>query len=282
MIDDSRSHRRALAITRILTFLDSVVELKIGERAQYLFQVQYLFSPALFTLVKALPAMRQLHTLLLFSIFLPETYLYYILSSPHLTHLTLCAIQMPKISRFPPPNPNLRKLTLELMVSWDAVRPLIVHLAASLEYLEFRWCGSRFWPRSRPRLPSFPSLRELRHHQHYGDVAVLDELFHVSQVTHLHLLGTLDFNHITVAAFPKSLQHLSTEDRMLTQQVLGTTPLTQLVSLSIRRSQEWEMSHHLEISAFVCDHFPRITSLHLDIRWSLRNTALVTLSPNIA
>ncbi len=275
IIDDSCSHRKALAITRIATFLDSVVELEIGGRARYLFQVQYLFSPALFTLAKALPAMRQLHTLRLSSIFLPETYLYCILSSPHLTHLILFAIQMPKISRFPPLNPNLRKLTLELMVSWDAVRPLIVHLADSLEYLEFRWCGFRFWPRSQLQLPSFPSLRELRRHQHYGDVAVLDELFHVSQVTHLHLSGALDFSVIAVPAFPKSLQHLSIAEGMLTQRMLGTTPLTQLISLSIRRSQEWEMSHHLAFSAFVCDHFPNITFLHLDIEWSRRNAALI-------
>ena len=219
--------------------------------------------------------MRQLHTLELSSIILAETYLYCILSSPHITHLILCAIQMPKMSRFTPPNPNLRKLSLKMMVSWDAVQPLIVHLSASLEYLEFRWCRSGFWPRNKPRLPSFPSLRELRHLPRYGDVAVLDELFHVSQVTHMHLFGTLDYTHIAVAAFPKSLQHLSTDDRMLTQRVLGTTPLTQLISLSIHRSQKREMRTHLEISAFVCDHFPRITFLHLDIRWSLRNTALV-------
>src|SRR5258706_1019046 len=275
MLDNFRSHRKALAITRIATFLDSVVELKIGEWARHLFQVQYFFSPALFTLVKALPAMRQLHTLQLSSIFLPETYLYCILSSPYLTHLTLCAIRMPKITRFPTPNPNLRKLTLKLMVSWDAVRPLIVHLADSLEYLEFRLCGSRFGRRSQPQLPSFPSLRELRHYQHYSDMPMLDELFHVSQVTRLHLSGTLHSSHIAVAAFPKSLQHLSIADGMLTQRVLGTTPLTQLISLSIQLSQEWEVSHHLEISAFVCDHFPRITFLHLDIQWSLRNVALI-------
>ena len=157
MLDASRSHRKALAITRITTFLDSVVELKIGERARYLFQVQYLFSPALFTLTKALPAMWQLHTLQLSILFLPETYLYCILSSPHLTHLILCAIQMPKISRFPPPKPNLRKLSLKSMDLWDAVRPLIVHLAESLEYLEFSLCGSGFGPRNWPQLPSFPS-----------------------------------------------------------------------------------------------------------------------------
>ena len=116
MLGASRSHKKALAITRIATFLDSVIELNIGERARPLFQVQYLFSPTLFTLVKALPAMRQLHTMHLSSIFLPETYLHCILSSPHLTHLILVDIQMPKISRFPPPNPNLRKLTLKWML----------------------------------------------------------------------------------------------------------------------------------------------------------------------
>ena len=275
MLDASRNHRKALAITHNATFLDSMVELKIGERAQCLFQVQYLFSPSLFTLVKALPAMWQLHKLQLSSIFLPETYLYCILSSPHLTHLILWSVQMPKISRFPPPNPNLRKLTLTLMAPWDAVRLLIVHLATSLEYLEFRLCGPGFGPQNRPPLPSFPSLRELRHHQYDNDMALLDELFHVSQIAHLHLSGTLASRHIPVAAFPKSLQHLYTEDGMLIQQVLGTTPLSQLISLSIRRSQAWKMRTHLEISAFVCDHFPRITTLRLDIRWSLRNIALV-------
>ena len=274
MLDDFRSHRKALAITRIATFLDSVVELKIGERARHLFQVQYLFSPALFTLVKALPAMRQLHTLQLSKIFLPETYLYCILSSPHLTHLILCSIKMPKMSRFPPPNPNLRKLTLKLMVSLDAIRPLIVHLAASLEYLKLLLCGSGFRSRSQPQLPSFPSLRELCHHHHYSDMTLLDELLHRSQITHLHLSGTLASSHIAVPTFPESLQHLSIPDGMLTQRVLGTTPLTQLISLSIQCYQEWKMNYHLQISSFICDHFPRITFLHLDIRWSLRNAAL--------
>ena len=271
MLDASGSHRKALAITRTASFLDSVVELRIGEWARQLFQVQYIFSPALFTLVKALPAMRQLHTLQLFLIFLPETYLHCILSSPHLTHLILSGIQMPKISRFPPRSLYLRKLTLKLMVSLDAVRPLIVHLAASLECLEFDMCVSGFGSRSQPQLPYLPSLRELRY-QHYSDMAVLDELTHVSQITHLHLSGTLVSSHITIAAFPKSLQHLSTPDGMLTQRVLGTTPLTQLVSLSIQCSQKSDL---LKTSSFVCDHFPRITSLHLDIPWSLRNIALV-------
>ena len=274
MLGSSRNHRKVSAITRIATFLDSVVELNIGERAPHLFQVQYLFYPTLFILVKALPAMRQLHTMQLSGLFLAETNLYNILSSPHLTHLILRSIQMPKMSRFPPPNPNLRKLTLMSMFSWDAVRPLIVHLAASLEYLEFHSCAFTFGRRSWPQLPSFPSLRELCHHQnYYGNEAVLDELFHVSQVTHLHLSGTLNSSH--TAVLPKGLQHFSTEDGMLTQRMLGTTPMTRLMSLSIQCSQELEIGHHLECSAFVRDHFPGITSLHLDIPWSLRNISLV-------
>ena len=271
-LGSSRSHRKALAIARIATFVDSVVELNIGERTRYLFQFQYLLSPALFTIVKALPAMRQLHTMQLSSIFLAETHLYCILSSLYLTHLMLHSIQMPKMSRFPSSNPNLRKLTLE-SVSWGAVQPLIVHLAASLEYLEFYSCIFPFGPRSRPQLPPFPSLRELRHRHNYGNDAVLDELFHVSQVTHLHLFGTLESGRI--ASFPKSLQHLSTKDGMLTQRMLGTTPMAQLISLRIRLSVKWRMSCQLTLSAFICDHFPGIASLHLDIRWPLRNVALV-------
>ena len=269
----SRNHRKALAITHIATFLDSVVELNIGERTPHLFQVQYLFSPALFTLVKALPAMRQLHTMCLSSIFLPETYLHCILSSPHLTHLILLAMKMPKMSRLPLPNSNLRKLTLKLMDSWDAVRPLLVHLAASLEYLELHFCALGFGPQSRLQLPPFPSLREL-YHVNFGNEAVLEEIFRVSQVTHLHLFGTLDLSH---AAFPKNLQHLTIDDEVLIQLNLRPTPvpLTQLISLNIQRHQEWDMSYHLAFSALVCDHFPRITSLHLRIPWSLRNVALV-------
>ena len=273
-LGSSRSHKKALAIARIATFLDSVVELEIGEKPRYLFQFQYLFSSTLFTLLRALPAMRQLHTMHLSSIFLLETDLYCILSSPHLTHLRLYAIQMPKMSRFPPPNPNLRKLTLMSMVSWD-VRPLLVHLAASLEYLELRSAKPNFWYRSQLQLPFFPSLRELHHLQYdYGNEAMLDELFQVSQVTHLHLSGT--FNSSRIAAFPKSLQHLSTEHEMLSQQTLGTTPMAQLISLSIRVSVYWDMIRPLPtLSAFVGDHFPGVTSLHLDIPWSLLNVALV-------
>ena len=266
-----RSHKKALAITHIATFLDSVVELKILEDARYLFQVQYLFSPTLFTLFRALPAMRQLHTIRLSAIFLAETYLGCILSSSHLTHLVLFAIQMPKMRRLPPPNPNFRKLTLKSMASWDAIRPLLVHLAASLEYLEFYLCDFRFGPRSRLQLPPFPSLRELRH-QNFSNEVVLNELFRVSQVTHLHLFGTLDPSCL---AFPKSLRYLSTEDWVLIQWRRRPNPLTQLISLSIRRSQEWDMRYNLRLSANVCDQFSRITFLRLNIRWSLRNVALV-------
>ena len=276
-LDSSQRHRKDLAIThiaRIRTFLDSVVELKVRQRTPPLYQVQYLFSPTLFTLVRTLPAMRQLHTVWLSSTILPETFLRCIISSPHLIHLIILNTRLPKISKFPPLDPKLRKLTLEWMDSWDAIRPLIVLLAASLEYLEFYHCRFEFKPRSLPRLPSFPRLRELRHRQnHHGNGPLLDGFFHVSQVTHLHLYGTLDSSRIT--AFPKSLQHLSTEDRMLSQQKLGTTPMAQLISLSIRLSEKRGTSHHLDTSAFVSGHFPGITSLHLNIPWSLRNAALV-------
>ena len=273
MLDPSRSRKKVLAITRNTTFLDSVGELNIGDRARYPFQVQYLFSPVLFTLFRALPAMRQMHTLQVSAIFLAETYLGWIISSPHLNHLILYGIRMPKISRLPPPSPNLRKLTLDSMASWDAVRPLIVHLAASLEYLEFHLCNVDFGPRSQLPLPYFPSLRE-RRHRNLTNVAALDELFCVSQVTHLHLFGTLDPSRL---AFPKSLQHLSTEDWVLTQWKRRPTPfpLTQLRSLSIRSYRHREMNYHLAVSGFICDHFPEITSLHLDIPWSLRDIALV-------
>ena len=62
---------------------------------------------------------------------------------------------------------------------------------------------------------------------------------------------------------------------MLTQRMLGTTPMALLISLSIRLSWKWRMSYHLALPAFVCDHFPGITSLQLDIPWSLRNVALI-------
>ena len=269
MLGSSHSHRKVLAITRIAAFLDSVIELKILKGARHRLNVQSLFSPSLFSLFRALPAMRQLHTIELSAIFLSETYLGCILSSSHLTHLVLYAIQMPKICRLPPPNPNFRKLTLD-SVSWDAVQPLLVHLAASLEYLEFLG-DFGFRPRSQLQLPYFPSLRELRH-QASGNEFVLDELFRVSQVTHLHLFGAFDLSRL---AFPKSLQYLSTQDLVLIYWKPGPTTLTQLISLSIQWPQEWVMSCNLELIAFVCDHFPRITSLHLDIPWSLRNVALV-------
>ena len=271
----SQRHRRVLAIARPATFLDSVVSLTVrSQRLPHRLQVQDLCSPTLFTLVRTLPAMRQLRTIRLSSIFLPETYLRCIISSQHLIHLTILDIRMPKLSKFPPLEPKLRTLILKWMDSWDTVRPLLVHLAASLEYLEFHSCRFEFEPRSLPRLPSFPRLRELRHQRRYdGNGTLLDEVFHVSQVTHLHLYGTLNSSHITT--FPKSLQHLSTEDGMLSQRMLGTTPMAQLKSLSIRLSEERGTSHHLETSAFICDHFPGITSLRLNITWSLRNAALV-------
>lgn len=282
MLGASHSHalREALAITSTSTILDSVVELNIGERAlcRHRYKIRYLFSPTLYTLAKAIPTMSRLHILHLSVIFLARTYLYYILSSPYLTHLILDAIQMPRISKFsPPPLPKLRKLTLKGMAmnSWEAVEPLITHLATSLEYLEISGC--RFWLLRQVQLPSFPCLRELRHQNHlrlFDNEIVLNGLLQtVSQITHLHLSGNLDYSRIT--AFPKSLQHLSVEEWMLPERIFETDPLPRLVSLSIRCYQTWRSNYHLELSSFIRDQFPGITSLHLDIPWSLRNPALV-------
>jgi hypothetical protein len=60
MLNDSHSRKKALVITRTS---DRVVGFKTGERASYIYNIQYLFSPVLFMLVGAIRAMRQLHTI---------------------------------------------------------------------------------------------------------------------------------------------------------------------------------------------------------------------------
>ena len=240
--------------------------------------IPYLFSPVLFTLVNAIPAMRQLHTIRLSVISLPRTYLYGILSSPYLTHLILDAIQLPKISKPPLSPPKLRKLTIKAMYSWGAIEPLISQLATSLEYLELQAC--QFRAPGRFQLPPFPHLRELRYDQNYfglyGNMTVLNALLHVSQVSHLRLFGYIAL--LRIDASLKSLQHLSVDNEMLSEGVFRANQFPRLMSLSIRfspseRYQPWQS--HLTLSSFLHNHFPGITSLRLDIPWSLRNFAVV-------
>lgn len=282
MLDGSRRHafQKALMVARTSTILDSVVEVDIRERNisqnfRWVHKIPYLFSPALFTLINAVPAMRQLHTIRLSVIFLPRTCLYGILSSPYLIHLILDAIQMPKISKPPLSLPKLRKLTIMAMYSWEAIEPLISQLVTSLEYLELQGC--EFRAPGQLQLPLFPHLRELRYDQScFGlsdNMTVLNALFHVSQVTHLRLFGYVEL--LRLDASLKSLQYLSVENAMLTEGVFGTNPFPRLVSLSIRCCQPWGLHYHLTLSSFLRNYFPGITSLRLDIPWSLRNFALL-------
>ena len=275
MLDRSLSDafQKALAVTRTSTILDSVVTVNIGKTTVWgqfesVHKILYLFSPTLFTLVKAIPAMRQLHTVHLWRISLARTYLCCILSSPYLTHLILDDVRMPNISKLPPPPQNLHKLSIRAMYSWEAIEPLIAQLATSLEYLELKWC--RFLHPPRVPLPSFPCLRELYHHQmptgNRCNEALLSELFHlVPQVTHLHLYGCVLYRQIT--AFPKNLQHLAIDELMITEPNFGPITCSQLISLSLRWYGVSGLKYLLTISSFIRDHFPRITCLHLDSPW---------------
>jgi len=279
MRDSSPSYalQKALAITRTSTILDSVVEVDIGKCKEILrdprrvYRIPYLLSPAIFTLVKAIPVMRRLHTIHLARMTLSRTELFTILSSPHLVHLILDSVQIPKISKLPPP--KFRKLTLVAMSSWEALEPMITQLAASLEYLKLQWCQLR--PLRRSQLPLFPRLRELHYHQHYfhhtfPDDSILSELFRLGpQLAFLHFSGS--FRHIRVATFPKSLQHLSIGDGALTDRDFGITVMPQLMSLSIKHYRR-----DLKLlPPFIRDRFPGITSLHIDTLWAFRNVALV-------
>jgi hypothetical protein len=282
--------QKALAVSRTSTILDSVVEVNVGKckniprHSRCVFKIPYLLSPALFTLVKAIPGMQRLHTIRLDHIILSRAHLYTILSSPHLIHLTLDTVQIPKITKFPPP--KLRELTLTAMFSWEPLEPLIAHLTASLECLELQSC--EFWLFRPLQLPFFPCLRELRHHQNsargtFPDQSKLNELFRLaSQVTYLHLSGT--FYYTRVAAFPKSLRHLSIEEGVLTEHIFGTHSMPWLTTLSIRcYSGWWQLNHRPKLPSFIRARFPEITSLHLGIPWSLRNFALVIArsQPNV-
>ncbi len=283
---------KALAITRASTFLDSVGKLNIGQMtsrwsSRWIGQFPIIFSPTLFTLTKAVPAMRQLHTVQLSQIFLPRTFLYCILSSPHLTYLILEAIHLPVIYTFPPPPwpPKLRKLTLREMHSWDALEPLIALVATSLEYLEFHCCDFKFPDlyQQQFHLPSFSCLHELRHYQRdcfqFDNAFMLIELLQLApRVTHLHVFGQLYYPGIPSP--PKSLQHLSTDEWMLPRTTFGVDPWSQLTSLTLRGHIFTRPRCDLDLALyiyhhFVRHHFPGITFLHLHIPWSFRNFALV-------
>jgi len=280
MCDSSPSYalQKALAITRTSTILDSVIEVDIGKCKETLrdprriWGISYLLSPAIFTIIRAIPAMRRLHTIHLARMTLSRTELFTILSSPHLIHLILDSVQIPKISKLPPP--KLRKLTLVAMYSGEALELMISQLEVSLEYLKLQWC--HFRPQRRSQLPLFPCLRELHYHQSYNschtfpDYSMLNELFRLGpQLAFLHLFGM--FHRARVVTFPKSLQHLSIE--ALTEWNFAINALPQLKSLSLKQCKEWWDPKLLP--PFIRDHFPRITSLHLDIPWPLRNIALV-------
>ena len=281
MRDDSPKYalRKALVVTRTPTILDSVVQVNIGKSTNPYwgilnsYNIPYLLIPALYTLVNAIPAMQHLHTIRLSSIFLSRMYLYTILSSPHLIHLVLDSVQLPKMSTFPPP--TLPKLTLRVMrCPWDSVQPLIAQLATTLEYLELDWCT--FWHPSQLQLPSFPCLQELRHQQYYPqgtfpDKDLLNELLRLgSQITHLHLAG----HHEPVTACRKSLQYLDTNILMLSDQVFGTEPFPRLVHLSLTMIQAVNPAKYPLTPSFIREHFPNITSLHLLMPWALRNRAM--------
>ena len=282
MRDDSPMYalQKALVVTRTSTILNSVVEVNIGRSTDRCndflrsYKVPFLLTPAFNTLVNAIPAMQHLHTIRLSDIFLSSMYIYTILSSPHLVHLILTTVQLPKISTFPPP--KLRKLTLVTMrCSWNSIQPLIAQLATSLEYLELDWC--RFLPPSQIQLPSLPCLQELRHHQYYlrntfpGENQLNELLRLGSQVTRLHVSG-----HESVTACRKSLQYLDTSIWMLSDLTFGTEPFPRLMHLSLRVFQTADTANHLlTFPSFIRDHFPKITSLHLSMLWALRYYAMV-------
>ena len=280
--------QKALVITRTPALLDSVVEIYMGEntmshldaRGQIIYKTHYLLLPAITILVKAIPAMQQLHTVHLVRMSVSRMELYSILSSPCLIHLILDRVQIPKLNKFPPP--TLRKLTLIVVASWKGVEPLIGQLATSLEYLELQQCD--FLAPQPLQYPPFPRLQELRHHQWnlfttFSDRSRLSELFQLgSQITHLHLSGS--FEHIRVAAFPGSLWHLSVEAWMLTEQYFKTCTLHGLLSLSVTQCMLGKGSsirddHIRRLPSLIRDCFPRISSLQLHIQWSFRNVALV-------
>lgn len=294
MLYDSPSYtlRKALAITRTSTILDSVVEININTTKNdsvewdnwEVVKIPRLLSPALYTLVNAIPAMRQLRTIHMSKMAPSRTNLYTILSSPYLVHLTLEAVQIPKIRKFPPL--KLRKLALIKMSSWAAVQPLISQLAPSLEYLEWRWC--KFRPLHQLQLPPFPRLLELYHGQISSGSTVpnesnLTDLLRLgSQLTHLHLRG--DFRHTLISAFPASLQHLYISDVMLTERRFGNHSLPSLMSLSLQCYRGiWHLNERITLHSFISNHFPGITALHLIMPWSHRNFALLMArsQPNV-
>ena len=256
--------------------------MKWGSRSRDQFPI--IFSPTLFILTRAIPAMQHLHTVRLFQTFIPRTYFYCILSSPHITHLILENIYPPEPSTSPPPwSPKLRKLTLIEVHSWRALEPLIALVATSLEYLYFQCCHFSFqnqdqYQYKRPSFSCLHELRELRHDQTkyspYGNAIVLRELLRRGpRVTRLHVVGVL-WNY-GILSPPKSLRHLSTDNSMLRTGVLGVDPWSQLMSLTIHSHYLRRGSRHHNFALFIRDHFPRITSLHLHIPWSLRNFALI-------
>ena len=273
--------QKALVVTRTSTIRDSVVQVNIGRgfytsnNSLWSYKFISLLSLALYTLVNAIPAMQHLHTIQLSSILLSRIYLYTILSSPHLIHLILHNVPLPKMSTFPPP--TLRKLTLRVMkYPWESVQPLIAQLATSLEYLDVHRCI--FLPPSQLQLPSFPCLQELRYRQDYphitfSDKNQLNELLRLaSRVTHLHVSG----HDEPVTACRRNLQHLSTILWMLSDDIFGTEPFLRLMHLSIRFTQSTDaLIHPPTLSSFIRNRFPAITSLHLTIPWSFRNCAMV-------
>ena len=278
--------QKALAITRTPALLDSVVEIYMGEntmshlnaRGQIIYKTHYLLLPAITILVKAIPAMQQLHTVHLVRMSVSRMELYSILSSPRLIHLILDGVRILKLNKFPPL--KLCKLTLIAMSSWEGVEPLIGQLATSLEYLELRCC--RFRTLRPSQLPPFPRLRELRHrqgclHDTFNSASGMGELLQLgTQITHLYFSES--FGYVHAATFPKSLRHLSVDVWVLTEHNFGACILHGLLSLSVRHCvldkglRGWGDIRLLH--SLIYDCFPGITSLQLHIPWPNRNIAM--------
>ena len=279
--------RKALMVAWTSTNLDSVVEVNIGKSTDifkdYLgpYKVPYLLTPALYTLINAIPSMRQLRTIQLNNIILSKMYLRAILSAPHPIHLILDTVQLPKISSFRPA--TLRKLTLTMMSSWENVQPFVAQLATSLEYLELKSC--KFPHRLQLQLPSFPCLQEMRYHQHYtrSNVPGVSELSQVlrlaPQVTRLYVTGR--FHKEPLTACRESLQYLFISSCMLSEYMFGSKPFPRLKHLSLTDYEFFCRANRPRPrpplpSSFILDHFPMITSLTISMLWKYRNHAMET------
>ena len=220
--------------------------------------------------LRNVPHMPRLHTTCFFWVKVKQEHLTLLFQSNSLHRLLLLQCDLPKSVRLPPS--PIRHLILSLRGDCQHIEPLLGHCSANLETLDFT--GQLTQPPGSTTLPLFPKLRMLKFKEARGSISHLDTLISLApQLEHLEVDGQADFLS-RLSALPANINHFSTCRRMIND--IGTRPFVHLPHLHIKCYHHFAHGHHRGLVIPIIQRiFPNLTSLELDIKWGLRNVALL-------